>query len=138
MSDDYGPSELSQLLNVSYDTIARRGDDGLLPCYQVDGKRRYPKHLLDPIIAEHRDTTAPADGGDLPDITLPDGRTVPALYTTGDVAALFNVDRKTVMRWAATRRLAGIRTRDGRRRFHADEVHAVLEATRQERGETDA
>jgi excisionase family DNA binding protein len=52
---------------------------------------------------------------------------------TGDVAALFNVDPKTVTRWAAQGRLSYFRTLGGQRRYDAEEVNALLDATRRER-----
>jgi len=49
-----------------------------------------------------------------------------ALLTPSEVAALFRVDPKTVTRWAASGRLASIRTPGGHRRFREPEVRALL------------
>jgi len=48
------------------------------------------------------------------------------LLTSGQVAALFRVDRKTVARWASTGRIGSIRTPGGHRRFRETEVRALL------------
>lgn len=52
--------------------------------------------------------------------------------TPGDVAALFNVDPKTVARWGSSGQLSSIRTPGGHRRFREDEVMAVLNEYSQE------
>lgn len=51
-----------------------------------------------------------------------------ALMTTGEVAAMFRVSRKTVNKWANTGRLTSFRTLGGHRRFRADEVRSLLQA----------
>lgn len=51
-----------------------------------------------------------------------------ALLTPGEVAALFRVDAKTVTRWARAGKLSSIRTLGGHRRYHAAEVHQLLDA----------
>lgn len=48
------------------------------------------------------------------------------LLTSGEVAALFRVDPKTVTRWATAGRIASILTPGGHRRFHEADVHALL------------
>ncbi|MCL2580972.1 MAG: BldC family transcriptional regulator [Streptosporangiales bacterium] len=49
------------------------------------------------------------------------------LLTPAEVATLFRVDPKTVNRWAATGRLASIRTPGGRaRRFRETDVNELL------------
>ncbi len=48
------------------------------------------------------------------------------LLTSGEVAALFRVDAKTVTRWAAANRIGSIRTPGGHRRFRESEVRALL------------
>ena len=50
------------------------------------------------------------------------------LLTPSEVAALFRVDPKTVTRWAKAGKLTSIRTLGGHRRYHATEVHALLDA----------
>lgn len=52
---------------------------------------------------------------------------LPALLTPAEVARLFRVDNKTVARWAAAGRIASTRTPGGQRRFHRDEVLALLD-----------
>ncbi|MGO4603649.1 BldC family transcriptional regulator [Terrabacter sp. 2YAF2] len=49
------------------------------------------------------------------------------LLTPAEVAALFRVDPKTVTRWARAGRLEAVRTLGGHRRFHAAQVHALLD-----------
>jgi excisionase family DNA binding protein len=49
------------------------------------------------------------------------------LLTPSEVAALFRVDPKTVTRWARAGRLTAVRTLGGHRRYHAAEVHGLLE-----------
>ncbi len=49
------------------------------------------------------------------------------LLTPGEVATLFRVDPKTVTRWASAGRIGSIRTPGGHRRFHATEVHDLLD-----------
>lgn len=48
------------------------------------------------------------------------------LLTPGEVAAMFRVDPKTVTRWALAGRIGSIRTPGGHRRFHEDEIRALL------------
>ncbi len=48
--------------------------------------------------------------------------TVPKLLTPGQVSALFQVNPKTVTRWAASGRLASVRTPGGHRRFRESDV----------------
>ena len=50
------------------------------------------------------------------------------LMTPGEVAALFRVDPKTVVRWAAAGRLPSIRTPGGHRRFAEADVQALLDS----------
>lgn len=47
------------------------------------------------------------------------------LLTPGQVADMFNVDPKTVTRWAKDGKLNYIRTLGGHRRFHRDEVEKL-------------
>jgi excisionase family DNA binding protein len=49
-----------------------------------------------------------------------------SMLTPGQVAALFNVDVKTVSRWADSGRLQCIKTLGGHRRFRESEVAALL------------
>jgi excisionase family DNA binding protein len=49
------------------------------------------------------------------------------LMTSGEVAAKFRVDAKTVTRWAKAGRLPSIRTPGGHRRFRESEVRSWLE-----------
>ncbi len=44
----------------------------------------------------------------------------------GEVAAIFGVQPRTVVRWAQDGRLPSIRTPGGHTRFHADAVHALV------------
>ena len=48
------------------------------------------------------------------------------LLATGEVAALFGVDPKTVTRWASRGQLAALRTPGGHRRFRLDEVETKV------------
>jgi len=48
------------------------------------------------------------------------------LLTSGQVAALFRVDTKTVARWASNGWIGSIRTPGGHRRFRETEVLALL------------
>jgi excisionase family DNA binding protein len=48
------------------------------------------------------------------------------LFTTGEVAALFRVEPKTVTRWAKAGKLRSTRTLGGHRRFFEQEVRALL------------
>lgn len=57
--------------------------------------------------------------------TLPG--TADPLLTTGEVAALFRVDPKTVTRWAKMGRLTAIRTLGGHRRYREEEVNRLRE-----------
>jgi excisionase family DNA binding protein len=52
----------------------------------------------------------------------------PELLTPAEVAAMFRVDPKTVTRWAKAGKLSSIRTLGGHRRYHADEIRALLES----------
>ena len=49
------------------------------------------------------------------------------LLTPGQVAELFNVNPKTVTRWARAGKLTAIRTLGGHRRFKASEIRRCLE-----------
>ncbi|MEV5010375.1 BldC family transcriptional regulator [Streptomyces sp. NPDC055692] len=49
------------------------------------------------------------------------------MLTSEEVAALFNVNRDTVIRWAKSGRLRTIRTLGGHRRYRESEVRALLE-----------
>lgn len=55
------------------------------------------------------------------------------LMRPGEVAELFNVDPKTVSRWANARKLTSTRTLGKQRRFYRSEVMEFLEASRVER-----
>lgn len=48
------------------------------------------------------------------------------LLTSGEVAVMFRVSPKTVTRWAATGKLASVRTLGGHRRYRESEVRAIL------------
>lgn len=48
------------------------------------------------------------------------------LLSTGEVAALFNVDPKTVTRWASRGQIEAMRTLGGHRRFRQSEVDRKL------------
>jgi excisionase family DNA binding protein len=50
------------------------------------------------------------------------------LLTPAEVASLFRVDPKTVVRWAKAGKLTAIRTLGGHRRYRETEVRALLEA----------
>lgn len=52
--------------------------------------------------------------------------TTTELLTPGQVAELFNVNPKTVTRWARAGKITAIRTLGGHRRFKAAEIHAFL------------
>lgn len=53
------------------------------------------------------------------------------LLTPGEVADLFGVDPKTVTRWATAGKLDAQRTLGGHRRYRAEQVHELLEESRQ-------
>lgn len=57
------------------------------------------------------------------------------LLTPGEVAALFGVDPKTVTRWATAGKLRAQRTLGGHRRYHAEEVYALLDEHRPDRAD---
>ncbi len=48
------------------------------------------------------------------------------ILTPGQVAELFNVDPKTVTRWAKAGKLSSFRTLGGHRRFRLEDVLAAL------------
>lgn len=43
-------------------------------------------------------------------------------FTTGELAKLFNVNPRTVSRWAATKNIPHFKTLGGHRRYHAEDV----------------
>lgn len=49
------------------------------------------------------------------------------LLTPAEVAAMFRVDTKTVLRWANAGKLTSIRTLGGHRRYRESEVRALLQ-----------
>ncbi|POM24816.1 Helix-turn-helix domain protein [Actinomadura rubteroloni] len=51
----------------------------------------------------------------------------PTLYTPSEVAQFFRVDPNTVTRWARTGTLNPITLPSGHRRYHATEIHELLE-----------
>ncbi|POM27791.1 Helix-turn-helix domain protein [Actinomadura rubteroloni] len=51
----------------------------------------------------------------------------PTLYTPSEVAQFFRVDPKTVTRWAKTGTLHPITLPSGHRRYHATEIHNLLQ-----------
>lgn len=52
------------------------------------------------------------------------------LLTPSEVAKLFHVDPKTVIRWAKAGKLSSIRTLGGHRRYRASEVYRLLQERR--------
>ncbi|MXQ65321.1 helix-turn-helix domain-containing protein [Actinomadura rayongensis] len=54
----------------------------------------------------------------------------PILYTPAEVAQLLRVDPKTVTRWAKTGTLRPVTLPSGHRRYHADEIHRLLDLGR--------
>lgn len=52
--------------------------------------------------------------------------TTETLLTSGEVAAIFRVDPKTVARWAKAGKLTSIRTVGGHRRYPKSAVDALL------------
>jgi excisionase family DNA binding protein len=50
------------------------------------------------------------------------------LLTSAEVAALFGVDRRTVVLWAKRGRLPALRTPGGQHRFRADEIDRLLKS----------
>lgn len=57
------------------------------------------------------------------------------LLTTGDVAAIFRVDPKTVTRWRKAGKIGGIKTLGGQHRFRESMVRDLLESSVEERSE---
>lgn len=49
------------------------------------------------------------------------------LITPAQVASLFNVDPKTVTRWAKAGKIDSIKTPGGHRRFWSEDVRKILE-----------
>jgi excisionase family DNA binding protein len=48
------------------------------------------------------------------------------LLTSGELAAIFRVDRKTITRWTLEGRIPSIRTPGGQHRFRPEDVRALL------------
>jgi excisionase family DNA binding protein len=59
---------------------------------------------------------------------LTPGPLTASLLTSGEVAALYRVATKTVVRWADTGRLRCVRTLGGHRRFPADQFADHVQA----------
>ena len=51
------------------------------------------------------------------------------MLTPAEVGRLFNVDPKTVTRWAKEGRIESIRTPGGHRRYPREKIMALLEAS---------
>jgi len=49
------------------------------------------------------------------------------LLTPGEVAVMFQVNAKTVTRWARAGKISAVRTLGGHRRFRATEIRRFLE-----------
>jgi excisionase family DNA binding protein len=60
--------------------------------------------------------------------TRPGSTATDDLLTSAEVAALFGVDRRTVVLWAKRGRLPALRTPGGQHRFRADEIQRLLES----------
>jgi excisionase family DNA binding protein len=58
-------------------------------------------------------------------MTRPEIQSEP-LLTPAEVAAMFRVDAKTVVRWAKAGKLETLRTLGGHRRFYESQVRALL------------
>lgn len=56
------------------------------------------------------------------------------LMKCGEVAALFRVDNRTVVRWADQGKITSVRTLGGHRRYLASSVYAALAQARREGG----
>ena len=56
------------------------------------------------------------------------------LFTSGEVAAMFRVDPKTVTRWARAGKISAVRTLGGHRRFRASDIRPLLEEVQELRG----
>lgn len=56
-----------------------------------------------------------------------------SLLTSSEVAEIFHVDPKTVVRWADAKKLSTVRTLGGHRRYIEREVRDLLSSTRVER-----
>ncbi len=54
----------------------------------------------------------------------------PELLTPAQVAAIFRVETKTIVRWAKAGKLSYERTPGGHRRYRASEVRALLSESR--------
>jgi excisionase family DNA binding protein len=54
--------------------------------------------------------------------------------TTGELAALFNVNPKTVTRWATSKGLAHFTTLGGHRRYHVEDVARYFAKVKNTRG----
>ena len=81
------------------------------------------RERIAPIIVVNRTTaTSDAVGAD-----MQSNYSDETLLRPAEVAALANVDRKTVARWAESGRLPSFRTLGGHRRFRLHEVLAALE-----------
>jgi excisionase family DNA binding protein len=50
----------------------------------------------------------------------------PRLLTSAEVASIFGVDTKTVIRWANTGKLNAVKTPGGRYRYHQAHIYAYL------------
>lgn len=55
----------------------------------------------------------------------------PEMLTPAEVAQLFRVNPKTVVRWAKQGKLRAAWTPGGQRRYYADEVHVLLRQARE-------
>lgn len=55
------------------------------------------------------------------------------VLTPEEVATMFGVTTKTITRWSDTGKLSSFRTLGGHRRFDAEEVRGLLEATQRKR-----
>jgi excisionase family DNA binding protein len=56
--------------------------------------------------------------------TLPEGHE--QLRTPGEAARIFNVDPKTIARWAASGKLPSMRTPGGHRRYRDSDIRRIL------------
>lgn len=122
----YSTGEAARLLRVDVRTVQRWEKKGYLSATRTPGgHRRYPAAQIHALLGvpppthPHTSTTPPHDSAQGQDSDQA------WLLTRGEAAELLGVDVSTLLGWEESGALTPLRTPSGRRRYLAEQVHAL-------------